>query len=79
MFSSFSPAVLCLIPWWWWYEWQMYFSNFIGEWLGVEWDETARGKNNGTYKGKTYFTTSHQDSGSFIRKANLDQILDRYG
>lgn len=26
-----------------------------GEWLGVEWDEPARGKHNGTHKGVKYF------------------------
>lgn len=26
-----------------------------GEWLGVEWDDPARGKHNGTHDGVSYF------------------------
>jgi len=26
------------------------------EWLGVEWDEPMRGKHDGSFKGKKYFT-----------------------
>ncbi|GFS08897.1 tubulin-specific chaperone E-like [Elysia marginata] len=38
-----------------------------GVWLGVEWDNPARGKHNGSHEGKQYFHTSHPKSGSFIR------------
>lgn len=31
-------------------------------WLGVEWDNELRGKHNGTYKGKQYFTCKHMVS-----------------
>lgn len=27
-----------------------------GSWLGVEWDDTSRGKHNGTHDGLSYFT-----------------------
>lgn len=27
-----------------------------GTWLGVEWDDPSRGKNNGTHDGTSYFT-----------------------
>ena len=30
-------------------------TNKPGEWLGVEWDDTARGKHNGTHNGVSYF------------------------
>ena len=35
------------------------FSSFIflGEWLGVEWDEPDVGRSNGIYGGKRYFKT----------------------
>ena len=29
-----------------------------GEWLGVEWDDPARGKHDGSHNGKRYFTSS---------------------
>ena len=54
--------------------------KFIGEiehmdgiWLGIDWDDAARGKHNGSYKGRRYFETKYQTSGSFItpKKAKL--------
>ncbi|KAI8970061.1 hypothetical protein BDF20DRAFT_838458 [Mycotypha africana] len=42
-------------------------GNTKGEWLGVEWDDAARGKNDGTHEGKSYFTCQYPTSGSFIR------------
>ncbi|XP_012251255.2 tubulin-specific chaperone E isoform X2 [Athalia rosae] len=57
-----------------------------GQWLGVDWDDPARGKHNGTYVGVQYFTTWHPKSGSFIRpgKAKFGvscphAIRSRYG
>ncbi|RMY69349.1 hypothetical protein D0863_06501 [Hortaea werneckii] len=40
-----------------------------GEWLGVEWDDTTRGKHNGTHQGKCYFTcrSVSPTAGSFLR------------
>ncbi|KAI7685151.1 hypothetical protein KC322_g13146, partial [Hortaea werneckii] len=40
-----------------------------GEWLGVEWDDTTRGKHNGTHQGKCYFTcrSVSPSAGSFLR------------
>lgn len=30
-----------------------------GDWLGVEWDDTFRGKHSGEHKGKRYFTCNY--------------------
>lgn len=30
-------------------------SGKAGEWLGVEWDDTSRGKHDGTFDGMKYF------------------------
>ncbi|KAG6862063.1 hypothetical protein C0995_007193 [Termitomyces sp. Mi166 len=38
-----------------------------GTWLGIEWDDHARGKHDGVKDGKRYFTCRVQNSGSFIR------------
>lgn len=32
-------------------------GNTKGIWLGVDWDDPARGKHNGTYEGVDYFQT----------------------
>ncbi|PIL24269.1 hypothetical protein GSI_14022 [Ganoderma sinense ZZ0214-1] len=40
-----------------------------GIWLGVEWDDTNRGKHDGVKDGKRYFTCLAPNSGSFIRPA----------
>jgi tubulin-specific chaperone E len=31
-----------------------------GVWLGVEWDDPARGKHNGSHKGRRYFDCKQQ-------------------
>ena len=31
-------------------------DDTVGDWYGVQWDDETRGKHNGTYKGKEYFT-----------------------
>ncbi|KAI0076461.1 RNI-like protein [Panus rudis PR-1116 ss-1] len=38
-----------------------------GSWLGVEWDDSSRGKHDGVKDGKRYFTCIVPNSGSFIR------------
>ncbi|KAG6877738.1 hypothetical protein C0993_004555 [Termitomyces sp. T159_Od127] len=38
-----------------------------GTWLGVEWDDHARGKHDGVKDGRRYFTCRIQNSASFIR------------
>ncbi|KAI1794651.1 hypothetical protein LXA43DRAFT_995970 [Ganoderma leucocontextum] len=38
-----------------------------GPWLGVEWDDTNRGKHDGVKDGRRYFTCLVPNSGSFIR------------
>ncbi|XP_011503060.1 PREDICTED: tubulin-specific chaperone E [Ceratosolen solmsi marchali] len=57
-----------------------------GQWLGIDWDDSSRGKHNGTYEGIKYYETWHPTSGSFIRpiKANFgiscsEAIKIRYG
>jgi len=30
-------------------------GNTKGEWLGIDWDDSTRGKHNGTYEGIVYF------------------------
>ncbi|XP_069698305.1 tubulin-specific chaperone E [Periplaneta americana] len=57
-----------------------------GIWLGIDWDDPARGKHNGTHEGEKYFNTRHPTSGSFVRleKVNLGKscpaaIRNRYG
>lgn len=57
-----------------------------GLWLGVEWDDSSRGKHDGTHEGHTYFKTIHPTAGSFLRpkKANfgvtfMSAVRDRYG
>ena len=57
-----------------------------GTWIGLEWDDAARGKHNGTTGGHQYFTcTSGSNSGSFVRmeKVNfgtslLEGLVARY-
>ncbi|KAJ1964605.1 hypothetical protein GGI12_001310 [Dipsacomyces acuminosporus] len=58
-----------------------------GEWLGVEWDNTARGKHSGTKDGKQYFSCQKPGPcGSFIRcveriswgQSLLSAVRDRY-
>lgn len=41
---------------------------------GVEWDNPSRGKNCGSFDGKSYFETSSSNSGSFFIKNKLEEI-----
>nr|CAH7733567.1 unnamed protein product [Callosobruchus chinensis] len=57
-----------------------------GIWLGVDWDDSTRGKHNGTVNGIDYFHTWHPKSGSFVRKEKVNfgqsliqAIKTRYG
>ncbi|EGV60027.1 hypothetical protein PSN45_002239 [Yamadazyma tenuis] len=57
------------------------FVGQIPEWgeqlaLGVEWDDPARGKNNGSVGGIEYFKTRQAGAGSFI-KVNNKKILNK--
>lgn len=38
-----------------------------GTWVGLDWDSAARGKNNGSTGGRSYFQCSAPGSGSFVR------------
>ncbi|KAJ1924855.1 hypothetical protein IWQ60_004933 [Tieghemiomyces parasiticus] len=40
-----------------------------GEWYGVEWDDTSRGKHDGSKGGVRYFTARAPTAGSFLRVA----------
>ncbi|KAF8163437.1 hypothetical protein B0H34DRAFT_649985 [Crassisporium funariophilum] len=42
-------------------------DNTSGTWLGIEWDDPARGKHDGSKDGKQYFTCRFKMAGSFIR------------
>ncbi|CAK1356108.1 unnamed protein product [Cercospora beticola] len=44
-------------------------QNKSGEWLGVEWDDSARGKHNGTHEGVKYFECRSRSptTASFLR------------
>lgn len=43
-----------------------------GTWLGVEWDDSSRGKHDGTHNGKSYFKTRLPNCGSFVRPTKVD-------
>jgi len=56
-----------------------------GVWVGVEWDDVARGKHDGRVGGARYFQTAHPYSGSMVRIEKVNQfetleeaIFDRY-
>ncbi|KAK7040916.1 hypothetical protein VNI00_009512 [Paramarasmius palmivorus] len=42
-------------------------DNTTGTWLGVEWDDSQRGKHDGVKDGKRYFSCRIPNAGSFIR------------
>lgn len=45
-------------------------QNKSGEWLGVEWDDPARGKHNGTHEGVKYFECKFSQDLETIADAN---------
>lgn len=60
--------------------------SITGSWLGVEWDDSKRGKHSGSKDGKFYFRTHIPNAGSFIRPklvsggSTLSEALNaRYG
>ncbi|KAF4983487.1 hypothetical protein FZEAL_1110 [Fusarium zealandicum] len=63
-------------------------AGTTGTWLGVEWDDSARGKHNGSHKGVRYFTCKSKSStaASFVRPSRpcdpprhfLDAVKHKY-
>eukprot|EP00051_Salpingoeca_urceolata_P015887 m.208091 g.208091 ORF g.208091 m.208091 type:complete len:283 (+) comp18527_c0_seq8:84-932(+) len=58
-----------------------------GMYYGVEWDDASRGKHNGTFNNKEYFTCRAPTSGSFVKMTSkkltfgstvVDAIRERY-
>lgn len=49
-------------------------NGYKGIWYGVEWDNVARGKHDGTLDGYQYFKTSKQGAGSFVRPNKVLQF-----
>uniref|UniRef100_A0A673TI65 Tubulin-specific chaperone E n=1 Tax=Suricata suricatta TaxID=37032 RepID=A0A673TI65_SURSU len=47
-----------------------------GLWLGVEWDNPARGKHDGSHEGTVYFKCRHPTGGSFIRPNKVNFGVD---
>ncbi|CAG5946433.1 unnamed protein product [Menidia menidia] len=47
-----------------------------GLWLGVEWDNPARGKHDGSHEGARYFTCRHPKGASFVRPAKATFGVD---
>lgn len=61
-------------------------EGYTNIWLGIDWDDSDRGKHNGSVNGISYFCTRTPTSGSFIRpeKVHLGRsvmraITSRYG
>ena len=61
-----------------------------GNWIGLEWDDPARGKNDGSTGGSRYFSCRQDGAGSFMRYEKfasqavlgrdiLSSLQDRYG
>ncbi|XP_028459968.1 tubulin-specific chaperone E [Perca flavescens] len=47
-----------------------------GLWLGVEWDNSERGKHDGSHEGVHYFTCRNPKGGSFVRPAKVSFGVD---
>lgn len=52
-------------------KWHGVIEEGLGEWFGVEWDDPSRGRHDGSFKGRRYFTTRHPMGGSFVRPAKV--------
>ena len=61
-----------------------------GNWIGLEWDDAARGKNDGSTSRSRYFSCRQAGAGSFMRREKfasqailgrdiLSSLQDRYG
>lgn len=48
-----------------------------GEWLGVEWDDPARGKHDGTHEGHSYFECRYVRRGSGSNGSNIFTLRER--
>ena len=53
--------------------------RYVGEvqgqkdtWIGLDWDDAARGKNDGSTGGRSYFQCSAPGSGSFVRREKFE-------
>ena len=42
-----------------------------GDWIGIDWDDSNRGKHDGSHKGNKYFSTKTETSGSFVRATKI--------
>ena len=42
-----------------------------GDWIGIDWDDSNRGKHDGSHKRKKYFSTKTETSGSFVRATKI--------
>ena len=52
-------------------------DNQQGIWVGLEWDDIARGKHDGVVGGRRYFNCKHSaPKGSFVREAKLLHVAD---
>jgi hypothetical protein len=51
-------------------------SDVDNVWVGVEWDDVSRGKHDGSYQGRRYFTCLNGGSGSFLKLHKLDYGVD---
>lgn len=43
-----------------------------GSWLGIEWDDSTRGRHDGALEGRQYFTCHVAGAGSFVREHKVD-------
>lgn len=50
-------------------RWHGTIEGKEGNWVGIEWDDPARGKHSGAYQGVQYFYTKFPETGSFIKES----------
>lgn len=58
------------------------YIGYIDVWkdelaFGVEWDDTNRGKHSGTLNGHRYFSTTKENSGSFLKWSKVERVNQR--